>query len=71
MRNAPEGARVILLKDGQKRRDVMTDTYGDFKFDHLEENSGSYRLEVSLEGFGTKMLEVDLKTSISVGTIML
>ncbi len=66
-----EGTRVVLLKDGQRRGEMMTDTYGDFKFDHLEENSGGYRLEVSLEGFEAKMLEVDLKTSIHVGTIML
>jgi len=65
-----EGARVILLKDGQRRGEMVTDTYGDFKFDHLEENSGDYRLEVSLEGFETKVVEVDLKTSMSIGTIM-
>ena len=62
---------MILLKDGQKRSDMMTDTYGDFKFDHLEENSGRYRLEVSLEGFDEKSLRLTSGTSMSVGTIML
>ena len=65
-----EGGRVILLKDGQKRGEMVTDTFGDFKFDHLEENSGGYRLEVFFEGFEKRVVEVNLKTSMSVGTIM-
>lgn len=64
-----EGARVTLLKDSDKIDETVTDNYGDFKFDGLEEESGRYMLEIECEGYDKKALEVDLKTSLNVGTI--
>jgi len=49
----------------------MTDNYGDFKFDRLEENSGRYNIEITFEGHEKKTLELDLKESLNLGTIIL
>jgi hypothetical protein len=49
----------------------MTDNYGDFKFDNLEESSGKYTLKIAYTGYALKAIEVDLKQSFSVGTILL
>ena len=65
-----EGAVVTLLHDSKKIDEAVTDNYGDFKFDNLEENSGRYILEISYEGYKKKILELDLTQSISVGTIL-
>jgi Fe-S-cluster-containing dehydrogenase component len=66
-----EGASVTLFKGSQKIGEVLTDNYGDFKFDNLEENSGMYTLEVVYKRYEKKTIEVDLVTSKSVGTILL
>ena len=66
-----EGARVTLFKDSEKIGEAVTDNYGDFKFDNLEENSGKYSLEIVYKGYEKKTLKVDLTTSQNVGTILL
>lgn len=66
-----EGARVTLIKDSKKIDEAVTNNYGDFMFDNLEENSGMYQLEIVLEGYEKKTVEVDLKTSINRGTFFL
>jgi Fe-S-cluster-containing dehydrogenase component len=66
-----EGARVTLFKGSQKMTEALTDNYGDFKFDKLDENSGRYTLEIKLEGYQTKIIGVELTTSQNVGTILL
>ncbi|MFC1932056.1 4Fe-4S dicluster domain-containing protein [Chloroflexota bacterium] len=66
-----DGARVTLFKNSTKIGEAITDNYGDFKFDNLEENSGRYSLEIVCEGYEKKTLEVDLTTSKNVGTILL
>jgi len=42
-----EGSEVILKKDGEEVGRATTDTFGEFKIDELEPNSGSYQVEVS------------------------
>lgn len=66
-----DGAKVTLFKNSKKIDEAVTDNYGDFKFDNLEENSGRYSLEIVCEGYGKKILEVDLTTSKNVGTILM
>ena len=66
-----EGARVTLLKDSQKLGEVLTDNYGDFKFDNLEENSGRYCLEIVYKDREQKTVEVDLTTSNNVGMVLI
>ncbi len=66
-----EGAKVTLLQNGQKVEEAVTDNYGDFKFDRLGENSGGYTLNIALEGFETRTLDIELKESINIGSIKL
>ncbi|UCE33171.1 MAG: oxidoreductase, partial [Deltaproteobacteria bacterium] len=67
-----EGAKVTLLNPAnQNIGECMTDNYGDFKFDNLEENSGTYILQIAYTGYTLKAIEVDLKKSFSAGTIVL
>jgi Fe-S-cluster-containing dehydrogenase component len=65
------GARVTLIKDAKKIDATVTDGFGDFKFDNLEENGGNYQLEIVYENYDRKTVEVELKTSINVGDIYL
>lgn len=66
-----EGAIVTLKKENAEVERTLTDPFGDFKFENLEENSGVYMLEVDYPGAGAKLLPVDLRTSISLNTIHL
>ena len=66
-----EGARVTLSRDSNKIDDAVTDNYGDFKFDYLEENSGTYTVEIHYQGYETKTLEFNLENSLNLGTIFL
>ena len=42
-----EGAEVVVRKDGEEVGRATTDTFGEFKVDKLEPNSGSYAVEIS------------------------
>src|SRR5262245_45032441 len=42
-----EGASVRLSKDGRTVAETTSDNYGDFKFDKLDEGSGTYVVEIS------------------------
>ena len=63
-----EGARVRLMKGGATVAETVTDNYGDFKFDRLDEGSGRYTVEVGANG-KMKTVEANLGTSISLGEI--
>jgi len=65
-----EGAKVALAKGSENIYELTTDNYGDFKFDNLEENSGTYMLEINYQG-KKKIIEIDLKTSLNIGDIVL
>jgi Fe-S-cluster-containing dehydrogenase component len=67
-----EGARVTLLNSAREKiGEFVTDNFGDFKFDNLDQDSGKYTLSVDYQNHDTKTLDVDLKTSINVGVIKL
>ena len=66
-----EGAKVILYKDSVQVGETITDNYGDFRFDNLEENSGDYSLEIVYQTFAKKTIGVKLTDSQNVGTIQL
>ena len=63
------GARVVLRKGDGAVAEAKTDTYGDFKFQGLDENSGAYRIEVIDERFASKTIPFELKESAYLGTI--
>ena len=66
-----EGARVTLRKGSVVVGEVATDSFGDFKFDDLEENSGKYVLDVTFRDYGMKTVEVELSDSLNAGLIVL
>jgi hypothetical protein len=65
------GASVRLLKDGQVVAETKSDNYGDFKFDKLDENSGSYAVEISAGSAPKKTVEAKLGVSVNLGEIRL
>jgi Fe-S-cluster-containing dehydrogenase component len=67
-----EGAKVTLFNSvNEKISECLTNNYGDFKFDNLEENSGKHTLQIAYQGYDMKNIEVDLKTSLYIGVIFL
>jgi Fe-S-cluster-containing dehydrogenase component len=64
-----EGATVSLSKEGAKIAEVASNNYGDFKFDRLDENSGTYQVEIHTANYPTKTLEVELAGSVYLGVI--
>jgi Fe-S-cluster-containing hydrogenase component 2 len=66
-----EGASVRLTKEGRTVAETTSDNYGDFKFDKLDENSGSYLIEISTPGHAGKTVEANLGASINLGEIRL
>jgi len=65
-----EGVKVVLEKgDGQIIGEAFTDTFGDFKFDRLDEGSGLYTIVVSYDSKETKRIQVNLVKSLYVGVI--
>lgn len=64
-------ARIELFKGGQLIAEEMTDNYGDFKFDHLEENSGTYQIKITAGHSLTKTVEHKLEESAYLGAISL
>jgi hypothetical protein len=63
-----EGASVQLVKDGASLAVTTTDNFGDFKFDRLDEESGSYSIQI-FSGGRSRVLQVNLGTSVSLGEI--
>ncbi len=63
-----EGAVVRLIKDGAVVAETVTDNYGDFKIDRLNENSGEYVVEISA-GTAKKAVAVQLGVSTNLGEI--
>ena len=66
-----EGARVLLYRGSEKIQEVVADTFGDFRIDNLEENSGVLRIKIIYKEYQKKEMEIDLKTSINIGEIHL
>lgn len=66
-----QGANIKLIKDSNTIAETVSDPFGDFKFDNLEENSGIYTLEIKYQDDTPKKVEVDLKQSVSVADIVL
>ncbi|UCB50431.1 MAG: carboxypeptidase regulatory-like domain-containing protein [Deltaproteobacteria bacterium] len=67
-----EGAKITLRKGANKVVDkTVTNNYGDFKIDNLEEKSGKHLVEVAYKGYEKKTVEVDVKKSVNLGTIFL
>jgi Fe-S-cluster-containing dehydrogenase component len=66
-----EGAKVRLVKDGRAVAETVSDNYGDFKFDKLDENSGAYTVEIEAPGRAKKSVDAKLGESVNLGEIRL
>ncbi len=71
VRECLSGVRVALAKDDRKLAETLSDAYGDFKIDGLDESSGKYRLEFTDPRFSAKSLDFTLGASTYLGTIEL
>lgn len=65
------GAAVRLKKDDRLVSETTTDSFGDFKFDRLDEQSGLYLVEIFTKNGAHKVVEAALGTSINLGEIRL
>lgn len=63
-------AQVRLLRNGETVAETVTDGFGDFRFDRLEPDSGSYIVEVTATGGGAQR-EARLGESVNLGEIRL
>jgi Fe-S-cluster-containing dehydrogenase component len=65
-----QGAMVILKKEDRIIAEIQTDVFGDFKFDKLEPNSGTYELEIAYNDLEKKVISVEVTNSLSIGDII-
>ena len=66
-----QGVKVKLYRDDKVIQECVTDAFGDFRFDGLEQNSGAYKVELVSEERGAQAIQVELAASINLGTIMI
>ncbi len=66
-----KGSKVKLYKNANLVEETVTDAYGDFVFDDLGKNSGTYSIEITHDAKKMKHLEVELGSSLYVGEILL
>ena len=71
VQDCAQGARVSLVKEGEKVQETETDNYGDFKFDRLDRDSGSYDVVIEADGFRRKIVTVNVTTGACPGRIVL
>lgn len=66
-----DGAVIKLFKGKAEIARTESDSFGDFKFDKLDESSGSYTLEIDFPGYKKSVFEVSLETSTSLKEVRL
>jgi hypothetical protein len=65
-----EGAEVSLIGGSLGQAALQTtDAFGDFRFDGLEADSGTYRLRIVFNGRETVTAPIELKESVNAGVI--
>jgi Fe-S-cluster-containing dehydrogenase component len=64
-------ATVVVRRDGLEVACATTDTFGDFKCDGFERDSGAYAIEVTHRRIGTASAVCTLGESVYIGTLTL
>ena len=64
-------AQVRLTRGDETIASALSDAYGDFRFNGLAPSSGSYRVEVTADGYSGKALDFRLTDSHWLGEIRL
>lgn len=65
------GAQVNLKRDGKTINTTKSDTFGDFKFDKIEPNSGEYQVEIMHPEHGSAKSTVSVTDSKYLGSVMI
>ena len=65
------GATVIIANEQMGTRETTADAFGDFKFDALAPQSGTYRIEIRHAAHSPMAASVDLEDSVNLGTMLL
>ena len=65
------GVEVELFKEGELLQSIFSDEYGDFKFDGLDQQSGSYTVKCHSTEHGNFEITTELTESIYLGTLTL
>jgi nitrate reductase beta subunit len=63
------GASVVLSANGVTISETESDIFGNFRFDRLD--AGAYRVEIHAERFPQKTIDVDVRESVVLDTILL
>lgn len=71
VRECIESAKAVLYCGNKVVAEAFTDCFGDFKFDRLDPNSGSYRVELSHKSLGRAVAEIQLSESHYLGSMEL
>ena len=69
--DAATGVEVELFKEGKLSQSVLSDEYGDFKFDGLDQQSGSYTVKCHSTEHGHCEITAELTESIYLGILTL
>ena len=65
-----EWARVTLSDEsGNQIDEIVTDNYGDFKFDNLPANNEKYNIKVIYKDHPLQTVTIELKTSVNLGIV--
>jgi Fe-S-cluster-containing dehydrogenase component len=65
------GVRVALKRGEEQLGEIISDEFGDFKFDNLPKDSGEYQLDIFVNGKVADTKIFSLGVSASLGTILL
>ncbi len=65
------GAKIVLSHKSERIGETVSDTFGDFRFDALPEESGAYRIEIEAQKFPAKQFDITLGKSAYLGEMNL
>jgi len=71
LEDCAKDATVALFRGEERLAETTTDAFGDFRFDHLDVDSGAYRVEVTLGERTSGPVLADLGKSLNLGVIPL
>lgn len=64
-----QGVKILLEGNGTKQ-EILSDSYGDFEFENLEQNT-KYQITIEKEGYSAFTSELLIRTDINLGEVVL
>jgi hypothetical protein len=71
VKDCVSGATVAVSKAERRIADARTDSFGEFRIDRLDPQSGGYTVEIDAPGHQRAVRSVELAASVYLGTIEL